>query len=48
MQGPDPVYINNCFPTPPSPAARDAQLSAQLWQVTMDTLARKLGHELQL
>ena len=48
LAGGDHVYINNCFPTQPSSAARDAQLAAVLWQVTMDTLARTLGHELQL
>lgn len=47
MTGPEHVYINNCFPTQPSQAGQDDKLGAQLWDLTIDLLSRKLGYEIK-
>lgn len=36
-------YLNNCFPTTPSPVAGSAKVQEQLWQVSVQCLEEKLG-----
>ena len=42
--GAEHLYINNCFPTQPSPAASSQELSQVLWENSVQALQQILGH----
>ena len=44
LTGAEHLYINNCFPTQPSPAAASQELSRALWENSEQALQQILGH----
>jgi len=48
LSGPEPCYINNCFPSQPSPLAKDENFAKELWKQSVSILERFCGQELSL
>jgi len=46
LSGPEPCYINNCFPSQPSALAQDEDFAKELWQQSVTFLERLCGQEL--
>ena len=46
VSGPEPCYINNCFPSQPSALAQDEDFAKELWQQSVSFLERLCGQEL--
>ena len=43
--GPEPLYVNNCFPTRPSQAAGSEEVGRALWDCSVQALQRILGDD---